>query len=76
MMSFCEEKSDEHNLDNRKDGGPEQEDMDQGMLGMLWHRQSDGSTQSSLSLGSTGRPMTTVQVLSFLCCAPMCEFAS
>lgn len=44
--------------------------MDHGMLGMMWHRQSDGSAQSSLSLGSAGRQMTTVQVLSFLCYAP------
>lgn len=71
MMSIGEEKSDEHNLDNRKHGGPEQEDMDKGMLVMLWHRQFDGSAQRSLSLGSTGREMMAVQVLSFLCRAPM-----
>lgn len=72
-MSSCEEEDDEHNLDNGKDGDPQQEDMDKGMLGLLWHRQSVGRAQSSLSLGSTGRQMlrelTTVQVPSFLCCA-------
>ena len=28
MMSISEEEDDEHNLDNREDGEPQQEDMD------------------------------------------------
>lgn len=60
MMSSCEEEDDEGNLDNREDGGPQQEDMDQGMLAVLWHRQSNGSAQSCLSLGRAGRLLLRV----------------
>lgn len=41
MMSSCEEDDDEYNLGNGKNGGPQQEDMDQGTLGRIWHSQSD-----------------------------------
>lgn len=66
-MSSCEEEDDEDCLDNGKHSGPQQEDMDQRILGWLWHCHLDGA-QEELS----------VQVLSFLCCAPkaMCAFSS
>ncbi|KAK5856169.1 hypothetical protein PBY51_007785 [Eleginops maclovinus] len=54
-MSCCEEKGDEHNLDDGEDADPQKEDMNEGMLGSLWHRQSNGRSQSGLSLGSAGR---------------------
>ena len=55
-MSSCEEIDDEDKLDNGKDGGPQQEEMDQGMLGMLWHRQS---RQQCSALPEPGESRTT-----------------
>lgn len=37
MMSNCKEEDDEHTLDYGKDGCPQQENMDQGILGRLCH---------------------------------------
>lgn len=47
MMSSSEEEDDEHSLDNGKEGGPQQEDVDQGTLGRLWHRQCDSRAWGS-----------------------------
>lgn len=47
MMSSSEEEDDEHSLDNGKEGSPQQEDVDQGTLGRLWHRQCDSRAWGS-----------------------------
>lgn len=70
-MSSCEEEDDEDCLDNGKQSGPQQEDMDQRILGTLWHCHLDGAQERRCK-------ELSVQVLSFLCCAPkaMCAFCS
>lgn len=52
-MSSGEEEDDEHSLDDGEDGGPQQEDADQGVLGWLRHCQSDDRAQIEPSLRKT-----------------------
>ena len=42
MVSRCEEEDDKGNLDNRQEGEPQQEDVDEGILSGPWHFQLEG----------------------------------
>lgn len=67
MMSRCEEEDDEGNLDNRQEGEPQQEDVDEEILSGPWHFHSEGAKVESEELSFFCSRTKAVCVCVYLC---------